>query len=133
MSAILLGQGYYGRQSAMFDVRVPAWRRNARGELVRTTVPLADQWLRLAPGGRQALDALQQSIYGADPDTTRRRVAEALIQATRSQATSRQTVRAEGPQPDPFTFGEGGGCPLPRRTWPTSSFIRMKSTSMLTT
>ena len=116
MIATPLGQGYYGRQSAVFDARLLAWRRNARGELVRTTVPLTDQRLRSAPGGKKALEALQRSIYSADPQAVRRSVVEALIQATAARRLAAKMCVSRGLSQIPSQWATEAFPPL-RRIW----------------
>ena len=72
MMATPLGQAYYGRGSAIFEVRVPGWRRDQNGQMVRAKhgIPLNDQWLRLTPGGSEVLLALQRA--GQQPPAARR-------------------------------------------------------------
>jgi hypothetical protein len=98
------GQSYYDPGSSVFTACVPAWRRDAQGNLFQTSVPVDDHWLRLAAGGDAALAELRSGVYSEDPKAVHRRIVEALVRATREKATLRQSVLR---QSDPFEDGDG--------------------------
>ena len=57
-----LGTTGYGPGASVFEAYAPAWRRDAQGYLVRQTLAIDDQWLRLAPGGLKALAELRRMV-----------------------------------------------------------------------